>query len=141
MPDEIELAIARTLESIREPLIFKVSESLSVDLPILGDAAVSNYKATLHHYEMSATARRFHEIVQVALTVDWRLVMLEFTWGRRVLSRRGVTHEHLHILIDTYFVAAVSLYAWPPEQYSALCSILRRFRDISLNVYSGPSID
>lgn len=137
---DTELAVAQALETHREELGAAVADALAAGLPMVGLKPGLEDGAARHHERMRSTAQRFHQIVQAGVTLEWSMVAHEFGWGARVLSGHGVTSEHLHALIDTYFQAAAGL-PWSDEERAALDGIAARVRQLAELAYAAEPSD
>jgi hypothetical protein len=84
---------------------------------------------------MESTARRFHEIVEAGVTVDWNLVAFEFDWAGRKLGSMEITWQHQELLIDTYFQEALRLRDWTDSERAALEQIAEHLRDTARAAY------
>lgn len=132
-----EQLIAHELETMREALIQRTAEALTYELPMIGVSDHTEDREIQHQQQMLSTARRFHELTQVAATLDWHLVEPEYDWTRRRLEPMGITWSHQQTLIDTYFAAAASLRDWDEGERSTLEAIADRMREIGSESYTG----
>jgi hypothetical protein len=137
MSDERRRRLASALDNRRGQLVHAVARVLGDKLPIVGVPEQAADRAALHRQQMATTAERFHDMVQVALTIDWGLVVQEYAWSRRVLALRGVTWEHQQVLLDAYFAAAGRLGVWTEADRAALDEVAGRIHKIAADAWGG----
>jgi hypothetical protein len=128
-------ALASALDRHRDELIRAVATTLSASLPMVGVSVREPDRAAVHREQMATTARRFHEMLQAGLTLDWGLVAQEYAWSRRVLSLRGVTWEHQQALLDAYFAAAGTVRALEDAERAALQQVAERVRQTAADAW------
>ncbi len=136
MEPSLEIRIAQALNDMRVSLIAQVTSSLIAHLPQVGIPDFIERKHEQHHQQVQSTVERFHDLVQMATTLDWNMVVYEYEWSSRVLRPMGVTWEHNRTLIDMYFATAIALGNWSHNEREALDVIAARLIEIGAQAYS-----
>jgi hypothetical protein len=135
MADEQQTRVVQILNEQRDELLYHVTDALVQRMPQLGLPTKSSDRSERHHTNMESTARRFHEIVEAGVTVDWNLVAFEFDWAGRKLGSMEITWQHQELLIDTYFQEALRLRDWTDSERAALEQIAEHLRDTARAAY------
>jgi hypothetical protein len=128
MISERQVAVMQRLNEKSEDLISRVTQHLITCIPLVGVSLSSEAPELVHHHNLALTARRFHELVQAGVTVDWVLVTSDFRWTDRKLRPMGITRGHHRALIDAYFAEAHTLLPWTPDEHATLDEIATHFR-------------
>lgn len=128
MISERQVAVMQRLNEKSEDLISRVMQHLMTCIPLVGVSPSSEAPELVHHHNLDLTARRFHELVQAGVTVDWVLVTSDFRWTDRKLRPMGITRGHHCTLIDAYFAEARTLLPWTPDEHATLDEIAAHFR-------------
>jgi hypothetical protein len=137
MPTALASRVAALLEASREELIQQTAQTLAAELPMVAVPPHEQVTPTLHKQHMAATARRFHDLVQLAASVDPGMVAHEFGWARRRLQPFGITWDHQLTMIDAYFAAARSQLRWEAEDLHALDELASDIRALGEQAYTG----
>jgi hypothetical protein len=138
MISERQAAVMQRLNEKSEDLISHVTQHLITCVPIVGVSPSSEAPELVHHHNLALTARRFHELVQVGVTVDWVLVSADFGWTERKLRPMGITRDHHRALIDAYFAEARTLLPWTPDEHTTLDEIAAHFWQAVEAAYHTP---
>jgi hypothetical protein len=128
MSDRIEMIIAHKLNEARTAIIRRTADWLAAALPMNGLDEHAADRAAQHHERMMATARRFHELLQGALTIDWNILVHEYAWAARVISRMGFNWEHQCVLFDAYVGSAAEEAEWTPTERMELEQLAQQLR-------------
>lgn len=140
MPTSLSQHIMARLNECREELIPRVAAAILPHMPMALIPEWATDKMAIQRQHMQSTARRFHDIVQAGVLLDWSLVAAEFAWASGVLMRLGITWEHQECLITSYFTEVLDLPDWTPEEQHELERIAQHLRVVARAAYCTPPL-
>ncbi|NTU79066.1 MAG: hypothetical protein HGA45_06645 [Chloroflexales bacterium] len=112
-------AVLTTLDQNRALLLGLVADQLTYTIPLLAVPPTATDFAREHQRQMYDALASLHDTVQAAW-VHEQVLVDEFVWAGRVLTRWGVTSEHVAQMIDCYVSTAQTLRPWEPEAQRVL---------------------